>query len=111
MTDENQKESVPQSTYFGRLGRAGPEGGRATPSVVGGMSGVGALSCVFGVVALVLALVGAFPAIVATIALIGVVCGLRVFLPRVTTGDKILIGIGVLTSLIALVIWLIRLTS
>ncbi|MDX6298811.1 MAG: hypothetical protein QOF53_25 [Nocardioidaceae bacterium] len=111
MTDENQRESVPESTYFGRLGRAGPVSGKRSPEVTGGMSGVGVLSCLFGVVALVLAAVDAFPFLVVVVALIGVVSGLRVFLPRVTTQDKVLIGIGVLASLVALVIWLVRLAG
>jgi hypothetical protein len=108
MTEENQKESVPQSTYFGRVGRAGPESGKAPARVVGGMSGVGVLACVFGIVALALSALGLFPLVVLVVSLIGIVSGLRVFLPRVTTQDKVLIGIGVLASVVALIIWLAR---
>jgi len=108
MTDENQRQSAPDSAFFGRVGRAGPDSGKAPARVVGGMSGVGVLSCLFGVVSLVLSALGLFPLVVLVVALIGVISGLRVFLPRVTTQDKVLIGIGVLASLVALVIWLAR---
>jgi hypothetical protein len=111
MTDENQRQSAPESAYFGRVGRAGPESGKAPARVTGGMSSVGLLSCLFGVISLVLSALGLFPLVVLVVALIGIVSGLRVFLPRVTTQDKVLIGIGVLTSFIALVIWLVHAAS
>ena len=55
MTEENEKERVPESAYFGRLGRAGPAGGPAPSGIVGGLTGVGVFACLIGVAALVLA--------------------------------------------------------
>jgi len=108
MTEENEKERVPESAYFGRVGRGDPTGIKTPSGIVGGMTSVGLLACLFGVLALVLAVVGAFPLLTSVIAGIGVVSGLRVFLPRVTTHDKVLIGVGVAASLVALVILLVR---
>jgi hypothetical protein len=71
------------------------------------MSGVGLLSAAMGIVAVVLAAAGARPLITWVLASIGIVSGLRVFLPRVTTQDKILIGVGVAASLIAFVLLLV----
>jgi len=108
MTEENEKERVPESAYFGRLGRAGPAGGPAPSGIVGGLTGVGVFACLIGVAALVLAALGVLPLLTFTVAGIGVVCGLRVFLPRLTTTDKVLISVGVVASLVAIVILLAR---
>lgn len=74
------------------------------PSGVGGMTGVSVLSFALGVVSVILALADARPFLCWLFATIGVLCGLRIFLPRATTLDKILIAIGVVTSLAAIVI-------
>jgi hypothetical protein len=111
MTEENEKERVPESAYFGRVGRADPAGTKTPSGIVGGMTSVGLLACLFGILALVFAAVGLFPLLTSVIAAIGVVSGLRVFLPRVTTHDKVLIAVGVTASLIALVILLVRLVQ
>jgi hypothetical protein len=58
-----------------------------------------------------MAAISVFPFLTWLLATIGVISGLRVFLPRVTTHDKILIAIGVLTSVIAVAILLVRLAS
>jgi hypothetical protein len=108
MTEENEKERVPESAYAGRLGRPGPAGGPAPSGIVGGLTGVGFLACLIGVAALAFAALGVLPLLTFTVAGIGVVCGLRVFLPRVTLLDKVLISIGVAASLIAIVILLAR---
>lgn len=79
--------------------------------VAGGMAGVGVLTLILGIAALVLAAVGRFPLVALILALVGVVSGLRVFLPRLTTADKVLIPVGVVASLAALVILLVRLAQ
>lgn len=83
----------------------------APKNIVGGLAGVGMLSFVLGVVALVLALVDAAPLTTFLLAVIGLITGLRVFLPRVTTMDKVLIAVGSLASLVALVILLSRIAA
>jgi hypothetical protein len=80
-------------------------------NIAGGLTGVGVLAAVLGIVSLVLALLDAFPLITWLLAIISIISGLRVFLPRVTTVDKVLIGIGVLASLAALVVLTMRLAS
>ena len=57
----------------------------------------------------VLAAAGALPFLTSVLAAIGIISGLRVFLPRVTTKDKVLISMGVAASLLALVLLLLRL--
>ena len=79
----------------------------SAPSDVSGLTGVSVLCLAFGVVSLVLALADVRPLITLLIAVIGFVSGLRVFLPRVTTLDKVLISLGALTSLVAIVVVLL----
>jgi hypothetical protein len=109
MTDPNDEDRVPASAYMGRVGRGPADEAPRAP--VTGMTGMGAFACLLGVVALVFAAVGLIPLLTTTIAFISLVCGLGVFLPRTSTVDKILFTVGVLTSLVALVILLLRLTS
>ena len=80
-------------------------------NIAGGLAGVGMLSFVLGVVALVLALLDAAPLITFLLAVIALITGLRVFLPRVTPMDKVLIAIGSLASLVTLGILLSRIAS
>ena len=78
----------------------------SAPHEVSGLTGASALCLVLGIVSLVLALADTRPLITWLLAFIGVVSGLRVFLPRVTIWDKVLVSGGVLTSLIAMVVLL-----
>ena len=104
MADRTERDSAEDSGYASHAGSVWAPSG-----LVGGMSGVGLLSALLGIVALVLAAVGAFPVLAWLLAVIGIISGLRVFLPRVTTRDKVLIAVGVAASLIALVILLLNL--
>jgi hypothetical protein len=79
----------------------------APSGVSGGMTGVSVLSFVLGVISVVLAVASARPFLCWLFAAIAIIAGLRVFLPRVTTLDKILIGIGVLASVVAIVILIV----
>jgi len=106
MEDRNERDSAEDSGYVSHAGSVWAPSG-----LVGGMSGVGLLSALLGVVALVLAAVGAFPVLAWLLAVIGIISGLRLFLPRVTTRDKVLITIGAAASLTALVILLLSLAQ
>ena len=79
--------------------------------IASSMTGVAVLTLVLGIAALVLAAVGRFPLIVLILAVVGLVCALRLFLPRVTTADKVLIPVGVVACLAALVILAIRIAQ
>ena len=105
---ENKDETDPAETS-GYVEHAGSIW--APSNIVGGMSSVGLFSAVLGIVALVMAVIAVFPFMTWLLATIGVISGLRVFLPRVTVHDKVLIAIGVLTSMIAVLILLLRLAS
>lgn len=83
----------------------------ATPSDQGGMAGASWASLGFGVVALVLAGLDRFPLGAFLLAAIGLLVGLRLFMPRLTTLDKVLLPIGMLTSLAAVVILLLRIAQ
>ena len=111
MTEKNDKERAPDSAYFGRLGRAWPARGEAPGGTVGASTGGGVLACVLGVVALVLVALDVLPLLTFTVAGLGVVCGLGIFLPRVTLLGKVLFAVGVVASLITIVILLTRLTQ
>jgi hypothetical protein len=104
MADRNERDSAEDSGYVSHAGSVWAPSG-----LVGGMSGVGLLSALLGIVALVLAAVGAFPVFAWLLAVIGIISVLRLFLPRVTTKDKILITVGAAASLTALVILLLSL--
>jgi len=106
MSDRNDRTAREDAETFSHGGSVWSARG-----IAGSMSGVGVAALVFGVAALVLAIVGRFPLLVLLIALIGVVCGMRLFLPRLTAGDKVLIPIGVVASLAALVVLLINLVQ
>jgi hypothetical protein len=69
-----------------------------------GMTGVSVLSFALGIVSIILALADTRGFLCWVLASIGILCGLRIFLPRATTLDKVLIVIGVVTSLAAIVI-------
>ncbi len=83
----------------------------APKNIAGGLAGVGMLSLVLGVVSLVLALLDSYPLLTFLLAVIGLITGLRVFLPRVTTMDKVLIAVGTLASLATMVILLLRISD
>lgn len=83
----------------------------APHDVQNGMAGVSWLALVFGVVALVLAVIDRFPLGAFLLSIIGMLLGLRLFLPRLTTRDKVLLPIGALTSLVALVVLLLHLAQ
>ena len=103
MSDRNERASQEYSDTFSHSGSVW-----SARAIAGGMTGVAVLALVIGIAALVLAAVGKFPLIVLLLALVGIVLGTRLFLPRLTVADKVLIPVGVVTSVIALVIWLIR---
>ena len=103
MTDSNNHRGKAPSDGPGPTSWASDT---SAPSEVSGLTGASALCLVMGIVSLVLALADARPLITWVLAAIGVVSGLRVFLPRVTILDKVLVSGGVLTSLIAIVVML-----
>ena len=72
------------------------------------MSGVAVLALVLRIVALVLPSVGTLPLVATLLAVIGLVTGMRLFLPRLTPADKLLISAAMLLPLAALVVELIR---
>lgn len=98
-SDRNDRYHAEDSGYSEHAGDVWAPSG-----IGGGMTGVSVLSFALGIVAVVLALADARPFLCWLFATIGVICGLRIFLPRATTLDKVLIAIGVVTSLAAIVI-------
>jgi hypothetical protein len=104
MTDSNDHRGKAASDEPGPTSWAS---GTYAPTEVSGLTGASALCLIMGIVSLVLALADARPLITWVLAAIGVVSGLRVFLPRVTILDKVLVSGGVLTSLIAIVVMLV----
>jgi hypothetical protein len=105
MTESNEKYSAEDHGYTQHAGDIG------APNKVSGMTGASAFSLVLGVVALVWVLADARPFLAWLFATLGIVTGLRIFLPRVTTLDKVLITVGVLASLAAIVMLLLDVAS
>jgi hypothetical protein len=83
----------------------------APSAIAGGMTGVALLALAVGVAAVVLAALDKRPLIAFVLALIGLITGMRLFLPRLTMLDKLLIPVGVLLSAAALVIQLLHLSQ
>lgn len=79
----------------------------AAHDVGGGMAGVSWLALGFGIVALVLAAVDRFALLAFLLAVIGLLLGLRLFMPRLTTLDKVLLPLAMLASLVAVVVLLL----
>ena len=78
---------------------------------VSGLTGASAASLILGGLALILVLANKTPFLCWLLASIGIITGLRIFLPRVTTLDKILIAIGVLASVVTIVVLLTRIAA
>ncbi len=102
MSDRDKRSADERAEDFGSVW---------SPHDVKGTSGVGAFALVLGLVALVLAVVDRFPLVTFVLAIIGFLMGLRLFLPRLTTLDKVLLPLGMLASLAALVVQLLRLAQ
>ncbi len=105
MSDSNEKYSAADHGYSEQAGDIW------APNKVSGLTGASALSLILGAVSLIWVLADARPFLAWLFATIGIITGLRIFLPRVTTLDKVLITVGVLASLAAIVLLLLDLSS
>jgi hypothetical protein len=108
MSENHSRDAFPE----GGSGRMEPPGAPVIPTEKAvGLTGASALSLVLGVLSLVWVLLDARPFLAWLFATIGIITGLRIFLPRVTTLDKVLITVGVLASVVAIVLLLLDLAS
>jgi hypothetical protein len=106
MSDRNERAAQEDSETFSHGGSIW-----APRAIAGGMTGVAVLSLALGVVAVVFAALDMMPVITTLLAFVGLVTGMRLFLPRLTVAEKLLIPLGMLFSVIALVILLLRLVQ
>jgi hypothetical protein len=106
MSDRNERAAQEDTETFGHSGSVW-----APRAIAGGMTGVAVLSLVLGIVAVVLASLDKMPLVASLLALVGLITGMRLFLPRLTAVEKVLIPVGMVLSLAALVILLLRLAQ
>jgi hypothetical protein len=106
MSDRDERAADERAEAFGHAGSVW-----SAHDLKGGMTGVSVLAFAFGVVALVLAVVDRFPLLTFLLAALGFLLGLRLFMPRLTTLDKVLLPLGMLTSAAAVVVQLLRIAQ
>ncbi|MDX6302906.1 MAG: hypothetical protein QOF53_4120 [Nocardioidaceae bacterium] len=99
MYDNSDKSSPVQASYF--VHGYSPWSPRG---LVGGTGGAAAASVLLGVLALGLSVAGALPFIAWIAALVGIVCGLMMLLPRVTVAQKIMSWVGMAICIAAVVL-------
>ena len=104
MSDRNERAAQEDTETFGHSGSVW-----APRAIAGGMTGVAVLALALGIVAVVLAATGTTPLLATVLAFLGLVTGMRLFLPRLTVAEKLLIPVGMVLSVAALLVLLIRL--
>jgi hypothetical protein len=101
MDDKNARNPASGAGYVHGYSPWAPSG------LVGGMNASGLVSALAGVLAVVLAILSTLSGVAWLAALLAVVCGLRLLMPRATTAQRVMCGAGLGTGSTAIVLLLV----